>query len=238
MTKHAINAFLATSVAFINEIAALCERVGADAKEVERGLKTEARIGPRAYLSPGGAFAGGTLARDVAFLRELGPRIAGRRRSIDGVEPAMPRTARGRERRLAHELGSVAGRRIAVWGLTYKPGTDTLRRSSAVELCRWLVRAGRTCCASTIRRCRTLAGRPRRRRACGRRPSTRPRARDALVVATEWPVYRDDRRGPARRASCRPGSCSTPTAFWARCSATILASGSSPSDGRVDADTS
>ena len=75
MTKHAINAFLATSVTFINELAALCERVGADAKEVERGLKTERRIGPHAYLSPGGAFAGGTLARDVSFLRELGTRV-------------------------------------------------------------------------------------------------------------------------------------------------------------------
>ena len=72
MTKHAINAFLATSVTFINEIAALCERTGADAKEVERGLKTETRIGPYAYLGPGGAFAGGTLARDVVFLAELG----------------------------------------------------------------------------------------------------------------------------------------------------------------------
>ncbi len=60
MTKHAINAFLATSVAFSNEIAVLCEKVGADAKEVERGLKSESRIGPKAYLSPGSAFAGGT----------------------------------------------------------------------------------------------------------------------------------------------------------------------------------
>ena len=72
MTKHAINAFLATSVTFANEIAALCECVGADAKEVERGLRTERRIGALAYVAPGGAFAGGTLARDVAFLRELG----------------------------------------------------------------------------------------------------------------------------------------------------------------------
>ncbi len=53
MTKHAINAFLATSVVFANEIAAICEMVGADAKEVERGLKSEQRIGPKAYLSPG-----------------------------------------------------------------------------------------------------------------------------------------------------------------------------------------
>ncbi len=74
MTKHAINAFLATSVTFINEIATLCEAVGADAEEVERGLKTDMRIGPGAYLSPGGAFAGGTLARDVMFLRGLGDR--------------------------------------------------------------------------------------------------------------------------------------------------------------------
>ena len=68
MTKHALNAFLATSITFINEIASICELVGADAKEVAKGLKSEARIGPRAYLSPGGAFAGGTLARDINFL--------------------------------------------------------------------------------------------------------------------------------------------------------------------------
>ena len=59
MTKHAINAFLATSVVFANEIASICEMVGADAKEVERGLKSENRIGPKAYLSPGGAFCWG-----------------------------------------------------------------------------------------------------------------------------------------------------------------------------------
>src|SRR5262245_20447326 len=72
MTKHAVNAFLATSVTFINELARICEAVGADAREFERGLKSEARIGPKAYLSPGAAFAGGTLARDVRFLIDLG----------------------------------------------------------------------------------------------------------------------------------------------------------------------
>ena len=71
MTKHALNGFLATSVAFINEVAAVCEAVGADAAEVSRGLKSDVRIGPRSYLGPGDAFAGGTLARDVAFLRGL-----------------------------------------------------------------------------------------------------------------------------------------------------------------------
>src|SRR6185369_5985671 len=75
MTKHALNAFLATSVTFINELARLCEAVGANAKEVERGLKSEARIGPKAYLSPGSAFAGGTLARDVRFLTAFGRQL-------------------------------------------------------------------------------------------------------------------------------------------------------------------
>ena len=72
MTKHAINAFLATSVTFANELARLCEAVGADAKEVERGLKSEGRIGPKAYLAPGVAFSGGTLARDLRFLTQFG----------------------------------------------------------------------------------------------------------------------------------------------------------------------
>ena len=79
MTKHALNAFLATSVAFINEIAALCEQVGADAKEVERGLKIGAANRPAAYLRPGGAFAGGTLARDVMFLSRARERAWRRR---------------------------------------------------------------------------------------------------------------------------------------------------------------
>ncbi len=96
MTKHAINAFLATSVTFINELAAFCEQSGADAKEVERGLKTETRIGPRAYLSPGGAFAGGTLARDVMFLRALGTSHDGRRRCSTASWRATPPTASGR----------------------------------------------------------------------------------------------------------------------------------------------
>src|SRR2546426_9084362 len=72
MIKHALNSFLALSVSFINEVARLCELTGADARQVEAGLKSDIRIGPRAYLSPGPAFAGGTLARDVIFLSELG----------------------------------------------------------------------------------------------------------------------------------------------------------------------
>ncbi len=142
MTKHAINAFLAVSVTFANEIATICEPVGADAKEVERGLKTDVRIGSRAYVSPGGPFAGGTLARDVAFLgiesaaHQLStPLLAAVRYSNDEHKNWV-------RRKLMQECGSLAGVTVAIWGLTYKAGTDTLRRSLAVELCDWLLAHG------------------------------------------------------------------------------------------------
>ena len=71
MIKHAINSFLANSVVFINELSSICELVGADAKAVERGLKSDYRIGENAYLSPGSAFSGGTLARDLNYLKKI-----------------------------------------------------------------------------------------------------------------------------------------------------------------------
>jgi UDPglucose 6-dehydrogenase len=138
MTKHALNAFLATSVAFINELADLCERAGADAKEVERGLKSEPRIGAKAYLGPGSAFAGGTLARDVTFLSHIGQRQGVPTHLFSAVIASNNEHKAWARRRLVNLLGGVSGKRIAILGLTYKPGTDTLRRSSAIELCLWL----------------------------------------------------------------------------------------------------
>lgn len=142
MTKHAINAFLATSVTFANEIAMLCEVTGADAKEVERGLKSEPRIGPGAYVSPGAAFAGGTLARDLVFLSELGRRYDRPARLLTSARESNDAHKHWAADRLKLELGELNGHRIAVWGLTYTPGTDTLRRSSAIELCRRLHQEG------------------------------------------------------------------------------------------------
>ncbi|MEK7383945.1 MAG: nucleotide sugar dehydrogenase, partial [Elusimicrobiota bacterium] len=142
MTKHAINSFLAASVVFANEIASLCEEVGADAKEVERGLKSESRIGPRAYLSPGGAFAGGTLARDVEFLKKIGAAKGLAVPLLGAIRPSNDRHKDWTRRKLARYFPSLSGVPVAVWGLTYKPGTDTLRRSLAVELCDWLLEQG------------------------------------------------------------------------------------------------
>lgn len=183
MTKHALNAFLATSVAFINEIAVVCEQVGADAQEVARGLKSDSRIGPRAYLGPGGAFAGGTLARDIEFLKskyEL-PLIAGVKTSNDRHRDWV-------KRKIESVLTPLRGLTIAVWGLTYKPGTDTLRRSASVELCKWLLERGVHVNAhdpmvrslpEELSQIRLFAD-----------AAEAVREADALVVATEWPDYK------------------------------------------------
>src|SRR5262245_27246687 len=121
MTKHALNAFLATSVTFINEVARICEAVGADAKEVERGLKSEGRIGPRAYLSPGAAFAGGTLARDVRFLIERGHAAGVGTPLLQGVKASNDLHKGWVRQRVGALLAGVERPGVAVLGLTYKP---------------------------------------------------------------------------------------------------------------------
>jgi UDPglucose 6-dehydrogenase len=190
MTKHALNAFLATSVTFINEIAALCEQAGANAADVERGLKSEPRIGEHAYLSPGGAFAGGTLARDIMFLSELGRGHGIAAHLLNSVKASNDEHRRWAQRRLVDLLHGVEGKTIAIWGLTYKPGTDTLRRSAAIELCRWLHDRG----------ARVHAHDPAVQRLPAELadaidlkgdPLEAARGASALVVATAWPEFRD-----------------------------------------------
>jgi UDPglucose 6-dehydrogenase len=188
MTKHALNAFLATSVTFANELAALCERVGADAREVERGLKTDARIGPRAYLRPGSAFAGGTLARDVAFLADIGRSEGLPTHLMSGVQKSNDAHRLWPSRRLVEIMGDVTEQSIAVLGLTYKPGTDTLRGSSAIEISRWLSERGAVVVAYDPA-VRTL---PIECTAfLGLRGSVEEalRGADAVLVMTEWPEF-------------------------------------------------
>lgn len=190
MTKHAINAFLATSVAFANEIATLCERTGADAKEVERGLKTESRIGPKAYLSPGAAFAGGTLARDIGFLTEIGSEQGVPTQLLGSVKTSNDEHKLWPRRKLLLLFKTIKDLPIAVLGLTYKPGTDTLRRSLSVELCNWLIgQEARVRVhdpavkelpehwAGKVIRCESVE-------AC-------VDGVNAVVVATEWPQYKN-----------------------------------------------
>jgi UDPglucose 6-dehydrogenase len=188
MVKHALNSFLALSITFINEIARLCERVGADAKEVSAGLKSEPRIGPKAYLGPGGPFAGGTLARDVVTLT----RLAGANGEKISVIPAITQSNdlhRGwMLRRLQSRLGDLRGKKIAVLGLTYTTNTDTLRRSAAVELCRNLLAAGAGVHAFDPA-VKQLPGELAQVRLAAQ-VADAVKGADAAVVCTEWPEFR------------------------------------------------
>lgn len=188
MTKHAINAFLALSITYINEVAVLCEVVGADAKEVERGLKSESRIGPRAYLSPGGPFAGGTLARDITYLTAIGVSHDLPTTLLSAVRKSNDLHKAWVQRKLHDVLGDLRGITVALWGLTYKPGTDTLRRSSAVELCGWLAGQGAHVVAHdpvVHALPDDLAGHIHLQS----NPLAAVTDAHALVVATEWPDY-------------------------------------------------
>lgn len=142
MVKHALNSFLAVSITFINEIARVCEHVGADAKEVSVGLKSEPRIGLKAYLGPGGPFAGGTLARDVVTLTKLGANFGESLELIPAIKQSNDQHRAWALKRLQAKLGELRGKTIAVLGLVYTTNTDTLRRSAAVELCHALLKAG------------------------------------------------------------------------------------------------
>ena len=115
MIKHAINSFLALSITFMNEIARICEKVGADAREVEHGLKSEARIGPKAYLSPGGPFAGGTLARDVVTLDHLASQLGEELFLIPAIKMSNDQHKRWAIQKLREELGSLRANVSRSW---------------------------------------------------------------------------------------------------------------------------
>ena len=129
VAKHALNAFLAASVTFINEIAVLCESIGAKASEVEIALKSESRIGPKAYLRAGAAFAGGTLARDVNYLISLGKRYDIVTPFFSGILNSNVSHKQWLRRKITDTQKDVREKNIAVFGLSYKPGTNTLHPS-------------------------------------------------------------------------------------------------------------
>jgi len=134
MAKHAMNAYLATMISFSGEISDLCERTGADASEVMGALKSEKRVSPSAPLSPGLGFGGGTLARDLKVLSEIGQKTGVPTRVVDAAYQSNRDRLHYVKNRLEKILGTLKGKKIAFFGLTYKPGTDTLRRSLALEV--------------------------------------------------------------------------------------------------------
>lgn len=185
MSKHASNAFLAMSVSAINELADLCERVGADVVQVANIMKLDRRIGPQAYLSAGLGFAGGTLGRDVRALQALGRQVDRPTRLCDAVMAINADRIRLVARRLQEFYPSLEDRTVGVLGLTYKPGTSTLRRSIALEIIANLVRGGAKVRAYDPLACLDEADTlPPFARAAD--PYDAARGADALVLVTPW----------------------------------------------------
>lgn len=191
MTKHAINAFLATSVTFANELATICEQVGADAKEVERGLKSEERIGPKAYLGPGYAFAGGTLGRDINLLIKIGEKCNLPTHLIKAVKNSNDYHKTWVQRKVVESMGDLKGKKVAVLGLTYKPGTDTLRRSWSIELCHWLSQQG-ACLQAFDPQVKELPNELNNIIVLSSNIKEALNEAECAVVGTQWEMFRDE----------------------------------------------
>ena len=190
MVKHALNTFLATSITFINEIANLADRLGADAVAVGKALKLDKRIGNRALMMPGLGFSGGTLARDVTQLGKFSKELKYKAKLLDAIMSVNEGTFDEVLIKLKNRLGSLEGKRIGILGLTYKPGTSTVRRSPAIKIIRKLNSAGAKCVGydtaasademKEYARLFTRAG----------SPEELARGAHGLVLVTEWPEFK------------------------------------------------
>jgi len=141
MIKYASNAFLATRISFINEIAAICERLGADVKEVALGMGYDKRIGP-AFLDAGLGFGGSCLPKDVKALMRIGQDTGQHPQLLQAVMDINRDRRRWVIDQLTGRLGDLRGKRIGLLGLAFKANTDDLRDAASLDLIALLQRAG------------------------------------------------------------------------------------------------
>jgi UDPglucose 6-dehydrogenase len=190
MTKYAANAMLATRISFMNQIAVLCEAVGADVASVRHGIGADRRIGS-AFLFPGPGYGGSCFPKDVKALIRTASDAGVPIDILQSVEEANERQKRLLAAKLRSHLGDLRGRPIAVWGLAFKAGTDDVRESPALVLIKELLAAGAEV------RAHDPAARETARRELGDRVAYVDHAYDALAgadglaVVTEWLEYRN-----------------------------------------------
>ena len=203
MTKYAANAMLATRISFMNEIANVCERVGANVDLVRKGIGTDSRIGP-SFLFPGPGYGGSCFPKDVKALVHTAASVGAPLGVLEAVEAANDRQKRRLFEKVQRALGTVRGARVAVWGLSFKPQTDDMRESPALVLIEALVAAGATVCAHD-----PVAIEEARRRlkdsvdyADANYDALRDA--DALVVVTDWNEYRHPDFGRMKELLRRP----------------------------------
>jgi UDPglucose 6-dehydrogenase len=142
LAKYAANAFLATQVSFINEMADLAEAAGADVTAVSRIIKMDTRVGERAYLNPGIGFGGSCLPKDLRALTRSAEELGVDLRVARAVNDVNETRAERIVEKLRAALGPLEGRRIGVWGLAFKGGTNDVRESPAIAVVRHLCAAG------------------------------------------------------------------------------------------------
>src|SRR4051812_17269228 len=189
LIKYAANAFLATKIAFINEIADLCERVDADVQQVARGIGLDNRIGSK-FLHAGPGFGGSCFPKDTLALIKTAQDHGTSVRIVETVIASNDVRKRSMARKVAASLnGTVRNRTIAVLGLTFKPNTDDMRDSPSIPLISALQDMG-----ATIRAC-DPAGMDQAREvlsniAYAADPYACAEDADALVIVTEWEQFR------------------------------------------------
>ena len=204
LTKYAANAMLASRISFINQVAELCERVGADVELVRRGMATDRRIGP-AFLFPGPGYGGSCFPKDVKALVSSARAVGMEPVLFEAVEAANEHQKEVLLRKVIASLGEkLNGVTVAVWGLAFKAGTDDIRESPAIPLIDGLFARGATVVAHDPQ-----AGEAARRR-FGHRvqltadPYHAATDASALVIVTEWLQYRTPDFDRIRDAMARP----------------------------------
>ncbi|MFK5598814.1 UDP-glucose dehydrogenase family protein [Methylobacterium sp. HMF5984] len=189
LTKYAANAFLATKITFINEIADLCERVGADVQEVARGIGLDNRIGPK-FLHAGPGYGGSCFPKDTLALVKTAQDAGTPMRIVETVVAVNDQRKRAMARKVIQACGgSVRGKTIALLGLTFKPNTDDMRDAPSLAIVAGLQDAGATVRAydpEGMEQARPLLPDI----AYAEDPYSCAEGADALVLVTEWNAFR------------------------------------------------
>jgi UDPglucose 6-dehydrogenase len=189
MVKLASNAFLATKISFINEIANVCEETGADVVEVAKGMGLDDRIGPK-FLQAGIGFGGSCFPKDVTALKQLAGNSGYHFQLLNSVIEVNELQKRRVISKLQKHLGSLVGKQIALLGLAFKPNTDDMREASSLVLSSRLQGAG-----ARVRAYDPVAEDEARKLMRGVEFSDSAAAAvtgaDAVVLVTEWPEFRE-----------------------------------------------
>jgi UDPglucose 6-dehydrogenase len=143
LIKYAANAFLATKISFINEIANLCEKVGCDVHDVARAIGMDRRIGGK-FLHPGPGFGGSCFPKDTRALAIIGRQHESPMQIVDAVIDVNEKQREAMLPKIAGLVGGLAGKRIAVFGLSFKPETDDMRDAPSIDIIHGLVKGGAT----------------------------------------------------------------------------------------------